>query len=219
MSRAAFQTSPLISFSHFPRGTRSYITASLALRSRQQATNHTEVNKHIARMNIPLSLRIRQWSWWWMNVMETKRRIRLWFSELGLFPNLPFNCDTVKLRQVLVTQTERLETRGFRAVYFIFFFFGDAESYYHSHLQWHWSALWLILPMHSVTLIAHSFFIYLFISFGKTSGTFDKFSPHSPSLNSSGWLLPPAPAVNLYIELFFVWSMVVLGNCWKKLLY
>lgn len=48
MSRAAFQTSPLISFSHFPRGTRSYITASLALRSRQQATNHTEVNKHIA---------------------------------------------------------------------------------------------------------------------------------------------------------------------------
>lgn len=48
MSRAAFQTSPLISFSHIPRGTRSYITAFLALRSRQQATNHTKVNIHMA---------------------------------------------------------------------------------------------------------------------------------------------------------------------------
>lgn len=206
MSRAAFQTSPLISFSHFPRGTRSYITASLALRSRQQATNHTEVNKHIACFTPGWIFHYHseydsgpddEWMSW-------KRRIWLWFSELGLFPNLPFNCDTVKLRRVLVLQTERLETPGFRAVHFIIiFFFGDAESYYHSHLQWHWSALRLILPMHSVTLIAHSFFIYLFISFGETSGTFDKISPHSPSLNSSGWLLPPAPAVHLYIELFY----------------
>lgn len=45
-------------------------------------------------MNIPLSLRIRQWSWWWMNVMETahlalifwigpfsKLAIQLWYRE------------------------------------------------------------------------------------------------------------------------------------------
>lgn len=206
MSRAAFQTSPLISFSHFPRGTRSYITASLALRSRQHATNHTEVNKHIARLrqdeystitpNTTVVLMMNKF------VMETahsalifwigpfsKLAIQLWYCEAtsgfgpanGAFGNSRFQSSS----------------------FYYYFFFGDTESYYHSHLQWHWSALWLILPMHSVTLIAHCFFIYLFISFGETSGTFDKISPHSPSLNSSGWLLPPAPAVNLYIELFF----------------
>lgn len=119
MSRAAFQTSPLISFSHFPRGTRSYITASLALRSRQQATNHTEVNKHI------VCLRQDEYS-----TITPNTTVVLMMNEchgngaFGFdFPNLPFNCDTVKLRRVLVPQTERLETPGFRAVHFIIFYF------------------------------------------------------------------------------------------------
>lgn len=198
MSRTAFQTSPLISFSHFPRGTRSYITASLALRSRQQATNHTEVNKHIA------CLRQDEYSTITPNTVVLMMNECHGNGAFGFdFLNWAFfqTCHSTVIPWSYVGFWSR--KRSVWKLQVSEQFFGDAESYYHSHLQWHWSALWLILPMHSVTLIAHSFFIYLFISFGETSGTFDKISPHSPSLNSSGWLLPPAPAVNLYIELFF----------------
>lgn len=89
--------------------------------------------------------------------MSWKGHIRLWFSELGLFPNLPPNYDTVKLRRVLAEQTERLEKSRFS--------FCDADNYNHSHLQWHWCAFWLVLRVHNVALIAHSFFIIYFTFF------------------------------------------------------
>lgn len=67
-------------------------------------------------------------------------------------------------------KTEHLENRGFRAV------LRHTQSYYHSHLQWHWSALRLIRFSPSSCTISFYFL--------KDRWDVWKFAPHSPSLNS-----------------------------------
>lgn len=83
-------------------------------------------------------------------------------------------------------KTEHLENPSFRAVS------RHTQSYYHSRLQWHWSALRLIRFSPSSCTI-------FFLFFERPVGRLKVYSSFSiTELFQDGPPLPPAPAVHLY---------------------
>lgn len=175
-------------------------------------------------MNIPLSLRIRQWSWWWMNVMETahlamifwigpfsKLAIQLWYREAtsGFGPaNGAFGYSRY--------------TTGFRAVNFIYLFFLATQRAITTPIS---SGTGVRSGSSCQCTALHSshtvVFIYLFISFGETSGTFDKISPPFSITEFFRMAPPTCSCCEPIYRAFFLsgpwWCRVTAGkSCYTK---